>query len=379
MWNKSVDMLVRHARWLTIVCLCSTALPAYWLRNARVDNSIEVWIGTKNKAYATYKCFLNKYGNEEFVVIASDANDPLSEEALNFQKALAGRLGRIDAVDGVLDLSSVASFFAKQTQDWKKPIRDNSFFRNLLLGEDGHTFGLIAWLGKLDDPSERKTAVEQIQAAVAQTAGDTWRVRLAGTPLLNVALDRGSQHASQRFLPIALAVSVLILLLMLRHVSGVVAVIAAVAVTTLWTVGLMVLAGKTFNMVTVTLPSLLVVLSLSGGIHIASRFLSLVADTGNREAAIRGTLAETLPPVLLSNVTTAVGFGSLMISDMQPVVDFGQFAAAGMLISFLSNAMVVPGALAWLHAGQARLSPVRPHWTIPIGHAMVARKKWVLG
>lgn len=379
MWDRSVNILVRHARWLTIVCLCSAALPAYWLRTARVDNSIEVWIGTKNEAYAAYQRFLDKYGNEEFVVVASEADDPLSEDALAFQKTLVARLGQIDAVDGVLDVSRIASLFAKQTQNWKDPIRNNTFFRNLLLGEDGHTFGLIAWLGKPDNPAERKAAVEEIEATVDQVAGDTWKVRLAGTPLLNVALDRGSQNASRRFLPVALAVSVLILLLMLRRVSGVVAVIAAVAVSTLWTVGLMALVGKTFNMVTVTLPSLLVVLSLSGGIHIASRFLSLVANTGDRQVAIRGALAEVLPPVLLSNVTTAVGFGSLMISDMQPVMDFGQFAAVGMLLSFLFNAIIVPGTLAWLHAGEVRRSPMTHHWTVPIGRAVVARRVWVLG
>jgi len=378
MWDRLVGILVRHCRWMSVVCLCSVVLPAYWLRNARVDNSIEVWIGTKNKAYSAYRRFLDRYGNEEFVVVASQADDPLSEEALGFQRSLAERLSKVDAVDGVLDVSRAASLFAKQTQNWKDPVRDNVFFHNLLLGEDGRTFGLIAWLAKLESPAQRKAVVEDIEAAVAQVAGDTWKVRLAGTPLLNVALDRGSQNASRRFLPIALAVSVLILLFMLRRISAVVAVIVSVGVSTLWTIGLMVLAGKTFNMVTVTLPSLLVVLSLSGGIHIAARFLSLLAGTDDQQSALDGALAEVLPPVLLSNVTTAVGFGSLVISDMQPVVDFGQFAAVGMLLSFLFNAIVVPGMLAWLHVGEVRQSPVSAHWTIPIGRVVVARRAWVL-
>jgi uncharacterized membrane protein YdfJ with MMPL/SSD domain len=78
----------------------------------------------------------------------------------------------------------------------------------------------------------RKAVVEQIESAVAQVAGDGRQVHLAGTPLMNVALDRGSQEASRRILPAALAVSLVILAIVLRRVSGVIAVMAAVGVTT---------------------------------------------------------------------------------------------------------------------------------------------------
>lgn len=374
MLDRMTPMLVRHCRWLAVACLCSVVLPVYWLRDASVDNSIEVWIGTRSEAYRTYKQFLDKYGNEEFVVVAATAPDPLSEEALSFQKDLADRLRRIDDVDAVLDISEAASWFARNSANWKDLLHDNVLFRNLLLGEDGHTFGLIAWLRKIDNPAERKIAVEKIEAAVTAVSAGRQAVHLAGTPLLNVALDRGSQNASRRFLPIALIVSVVILGVMLRRASAVIAVICAVGVSMLWTVGLMVLADKTFNMVTVTLPSLLVVLSLSGGIHIASRFQSILADTGDRRAALEKALSEVLSPVLLSNVTTAVGFSSLMISDMRPVVDFGQFAAVGILLSFLFNALVVPGMLSWLHATAPAAAPVRRSWALPFSRVMVAHR-----
>lgn len=378
MRDRVTHVLVRHCRWLTIVCLCSVALPAYWLRDARVDNSIEVWIGARSEEYRTYRRFLDKYGNEEFIVVAAEAEDPLSEAALGLQEELAERLRQIDGVDGVLDVSKAASLFARRAEDWKDLLHNNVLFRNLLLGEDGRTFGLIVWLSRMASPAQRKLVVETIESAVAETTLGRQTVHLAGTPLLNVALDRGSQNASRRFLPVALVVSVVILVAMLRRVSGVVAVICAVGVSTVWTIGLMVLAGKTFNMVTVTLPSLLVVLSLSGGIHITARFQSLLAGAGERKTALEAALGETLPPVLLSNVTTATGFGSLMISDMRPVVDFGQFAAVGMLASFAFNAMVVPGVLSWLHAERITVSPMRPHWTIAIGRGVVARRVGVL-
>jgi len=339
-----------------------------------------VWTGTGSEAHRTYQRFLEKYGNEEFVVIAGEAQDPLSKEALAFQGDLASRLRQIDGVEGVLDITQAAAAFEKfRPDDWKESLGGNGFFQNLLLGRDGHTFGVVAWLRKIDDPPARKVVIEEIESVVAQVVGDQRQVHLAGTPLMNVALDRGSQEASRRILPVALAVSLLILAVVLRRIGGVVAVMGAVGVTTLWTVGLMVLAGRTFNMVTVTLPSLLTVLSLSAGIHIVLRIQSLLADVGDRRAAVRETLREVLPAILLSNVTTAIGFGSLMMSDMQPVSDFGLFAAIGMMLSFFFNATMVPGILSWLRPSAITVSARPTHWTSPLGRAVASRRTWFLG
>jgi predicted RND superfamily exporter protein len=379
MWGRLTTIFADRSRWIAVICLCSAALPIYWLRHARIDNSIEVWTGTRGAAHRAYQQFLEKYGNEEFVVIAGAAQDPLSEEALAFQSALSARLRQIAQVDGVLDINQAAAAFRKyRPDDWKHLLQDNGLFRNLLLGADGHTFGVVAWLRRIDDPPVRKAVVEQIESAAAEVAGGTMSVHLAGTPLMNVALDRGSQEASRRILPAALVVSLLILAVVLRRVCGVIAVMAAVGVTTLWTVGLMAWAGRTFNMVTITLPSLLTVLSLSAGLHIVLRLQSLLADRGDRRTAVRQTLREVLPAIFLANVTTALGFGSLLTSDMQPVIDFGLFAALGMMLSFFFNAAVVPGLLAWLPAGQITVRTRPTHWTARVGRAVAARKSWFL-
>ncbi|MEN6578035.1 MAG: MMPL family transporter [Phycisphaerales bacterium] len=379
MWVRLAEIFADKSRWIAVICLCSVVVPAYWLRNAHIDNSIEVWTGTRSEAHQTYRQFLEKYGNEEFIVVAGEVQDPLSADALALQGNLASRLRQIEQVDGVLDITQAAAAFEKYgPEDWKDLLGHNGFFRNLLLGQDGHTFGVVAWLRRIDNPPERKIVVEQIESAVAELVGDTMQVHLAGTPLLNVALDRGSQEASRRILPAALAVSVIILGVVLRRLAGVLAVMCAVGATTLWTIGLMVLAGRTFNMVTITLPSLLTVLSLSAGIHMVLHIQLLLGDLGDRQAAVRRTVREVIPAIFLSNLTTAIGFGSLMVSDMQPVVDFGLFAATGMMLSFLFNAAVVPGILSWLRVGSISV-PARPtHWTAPLGRIVASRRTWFL-
>ena len=87
-------------------------------------------------------------------------------------------------------------------------------------------------------------------------------------------------------------------------------------------------------------------------------------------------MQEVLPAVFLSNVTTAIGFGSLMVSDMRPIADFGLFSAVGMMLSFFFNAIMVPGLLSWLRVGRIAVRPRPTHWTAPLGRAVARRKGW---
>ena len=378
MVDRMAQFLAVRCRWLALIGVLSAAVPFYHLKDTRIDNSIEVWLGKETIEYTQYREFIDHYGNEEFVAIAGENEDPLSEDCLALQRNLADRLRRIGEVENVLDIPDIADLLSRARPDWKAILQQNDFFHNLLLGSDGRTFGLIVWLKKMDDPTVRRVAVEKIESVAKEVSAGKMDLHLAGTPLMNVALDRGSQNAARRFLPVALMVSLGFLTVALRNWRSVVAVVAAVAVTTVWTLGLMVLLGKTLNMVTVVLPSLLFVLCLSGGIHIVCRFQSMSLESGDLPLVLGDTLRETIRPVVLSNVTTAVGFGSLVISDMQPVVDFGIFAAVGMLLSVVLNFTVVPGILSMLHAAGGRMRSVDSHWTVVIGQTMLQRWRWAL-
>ncbi len=51
MTDRIAEFLAVRCRWLALVCLLSTAVPSYFLRNTRIDNSIEVWLGTESKEH----------------------------------------------------------------------------------------------------------------------------------------------------------------------------------------------------------------------------------------------------------------------------------------------------------------------------------------
>lgn len=368
------DSLAAHCRPLCVVLLVCAVGLACFLPRMEIDNSVEVWLKPNSKAYQQYQKFLDLFGSEEFVIVAGQVDDPFSDAALSIQRRLGQQLRGLEGVCRVLDVPTIGEAFWQNAPDWQWTAKRLGVLDNLLIGRDGKTVGILVQLSKLEGARARRKVVQAIESVVSKATNKDFQPHLVGTPVMNVALDRGSERDAKTFMPIAIAVSIAVLVASLRNLGGVLAAMVSVATTVISTVGLMAIAGKTMNMVTVALPSLLSVLAVSNAIHIVSRFGLHRASGMDTDSALRQTLRDLVRPATLSSVTTAVGFCSLMLSNMRAVSDLGMFAGMGMLISLACNLAVLPGVLRFL---PSRLTRARrshtPHWSGRSGRAMSLR------
>ncbi len=376
--KRLAHALADHSRPLCLAMLVCTAGLACLLPRLEIDNSIEVWLKPNSKAYQQYQHFLDLFGSEEFIIVAGQVDDPFSDAALAMQRRLSRQLRAVQGVRRVLDAASIGDALWPNAPDWQWTAKRLGVFDNLFVGRDGKTIGILVQLNKLQGARARRQVVAAIESAVPQAASPQFHPRLVGTPIMNVALDRGSERDAKTFMPIAIAVSVVVLAAALRSLGGVLAAMAAVAAAVAATMGLMAAAGKTLNMVTVALPSLLSVLAVSNAIHIVSRFSRHRSAGMDADAAIRQALEDLIRPATLSSVTTAVGFCSLMLSNMRAVSDLGLFAGIGMLLALASNLTVLPGILRLLpNRLAAARRPHAPHWSGRTGRAVSSRWRLV--
>lgn len=120
--------------------------------------------------------------------------------------------------------------------------------------------------------------------------------------------------------------------------------------TALVTTSLMPALGHSMNMVTIVMPTLLVVLTISATIHIINYWRES-ADEGGCEP-IAKAVKMGARPCLLATVTTAIGIGSLIISKLGPIRDFGTFSMIGVLLSFVVFCCGGPGVSGVVEAGE---------------------------
>src|SRR5581483_10098343 len=153
-----------------------------------------------------------------------------------------------------------------------------------------------------------------------------------------------------RFTPWALGVVVLVLGLSFRTKRGVLLPLLAVLVALLWTLGILVLAGRAITIGTFVLPPLLLVVGSSYAIHVMARYYEQVdAGVARTELVVRAFERVGLP-LTISALITAIGFGALMVNRIPAIWELGCFAVVGVLCLLVTCLLVLPAALASLPA-----------------------------
>lgn len=339
-----LSFIYKYGFLIALGLLLSGIIPIYYLFQLKIDNSIEVWLMPQSTAYREYQDFLNRFGSDEYIIVGMESDNPFSNESLDLQRSLAEKLRTLAGVQQTIDLPSflaridLADGFLLDSSDLFQVVH------NFLIGKDRTSVGLFVVLDHTLQTAQRATTVERIERIVREFEDAGHPIHLAGAPYLNVMLDRYSVASARLFFPISILFSIIVLFYLFRHPAAVFAPLLAIGCTIAWTVGMMGMLGMTLNMVTIVLPTLLFVLTLSNGIHFVHRYLYDLSHTGSIEAR-NHTIASLIQPTFYAALTTAVGFASLMLSDMKPVADLGCFAAIGMGVSYVCNVFIVPFVL----------------------------------
>ncbi len=110
----------------------------------------------------------------------------------------------------------------------------------------------------------------------------------------------------------------------------------------LWLLGTMYLLGINFNVVTVTVTSLTIGLGITYAIHITHRFLEDWEREKSIEDAIKKTVRHTGTSIFGAAATTMAGFGTLTLSSMPPIQQFGEISTLSILYSFILSVFILP-------------------------------------
>lgn len=120
----------------------------------------------------------------------------------------------------------------------------------------------------------------------------------------------------------------------------------AVGVATTWTMGLYVALGRQLNMVTMALPTLVLVIGIADCVHLLRQVARQPHDLPHPERVIRA-LSAVLAPCFVTSVTTAAGFLALTTSSLPIVRHLGSFGAIGMMSAFVASFIIGTAALSW--------------------------------
>ncbi|KYK27019.1 hypothetical protein AYK20_03195 [Thermoplasmatales archaeon SG8-52-1] len=167
------------------------------------------------------------------------------------------------------------------------------------------------------------------------------KMTITGTVAMQKAIQKTSMTNLITIFPIALVLVSIVLFFFHRTFKGIIIAFLPPTYAIILTFGVLGLVQPELTIISVAIIALLLGLGVDYTIHLMNRFTEehKIEDKIER---IEKILNYTGRAVLLSTITTIIGFSSLMISSISPIVTFGFGCAIGILFCFISAIIIVP-------------------------------------
>jgi predicted RND superfamily exporter protein len=352
----------RLSLWVLVLLGLLSAGLALPLGQLRFDYNIEKLFPDSDPELQFFREFRARYENENDYLAIALVNEKgiFEQEFLMRVDSLCRTLGRLE---NVLEVISLTNTRYQKLNVWgqrrqvplvhltqpEKYARDSSFafslpnFVDNLFSRDARALCLYLKIrGGLEQEkglqllAELETEIQAFDFAERHLSGGLYSQSLQ-TQML--------QKEMWRLGLISLGLILLALTFIFRSLRGVIAPLLVIGFSVIWTTGIMAWLEVEINVMTVLIPSILMVVGMSDVIHLLNRYLEELRHGRDRAEALRLTLREVGLATFLTSITTALGFLTLVGAGIAPYRQLGAFAAVGVLIAYLLTFTLLP---AWL-------------------------------
>jgi predicted RND superfamily exporter protein len=143
----------------------------------------------------------------------------------------------------------------------------------------------------------------------------------------------------------------------------------------LWTFGLLAILGSEIDIVTVIVPIFVLVMGSADGLHFVTHFQDISKETTDKAERVVSTLRQVGIPMILTTVSTAVGFLSLLATDVQPIRQLGTFAAIGIGFAGIISFFTLPALMTRVGVAEHTRGPLLGN-RITRGLRWMAMRRW---
>jgi len=156
---------------------------------------------------------------------------------------------------------------------------------------------------------------------------------------------RNMQYETGFFIGLSFLLVIVFLIFTFKSVWGILIPLSVVTMSMVWIVGFMSLMGQPINLVLTVLPSIIFVVGMSDVIHLIAKFFDELRAGHDKITAVKRAYKEVGVATLMTSVTTAIGFLSLLTINMEPIWEFGIYTAIGVMMAFLLAYTLLPPLL----------------------------------
>ena len=371
MWNKLAEGIIRYRLPLSILIALTTVFMGYHASKVEMSYEFARTVPPDDPDMIYHDQFKAQFG-EDANLIAIGLRDSAIYKLENFQafRELTRDIKNITGVTEVLSLP-VLKLIQKDTVNTKFFLADiftdtissqsdldsllkvavnqKIYADQLINTRNGATMMLVSVQKEVMNSPKRVGMTQSLVDAGKIFEGKTnIQLRYAGLPFIRTVVATALKREMNIFLIASAVVTGIIMFVFFRSFRAVLFSMIIIGILVVWTLGTLVLCGFKITLLSGLIPPVIVTIGVTNAIYLLNKYHLEFNKTKNKKEAIKGVVQKMGLAMFLTNLTVAIGFLTLLATDISILREFGIVAGINIMALFFVSLVMIPSVFYWL-------------------------------
>ena len=366
-WEKFARLILRNRILLLVLVLINTIFLSTQWKNIRFSYSEANLMPNDHPFNIAYNDFVDVFGEEGNLLIIA-VNDSLLFDTTNFNAwiKLSDSFKLKKEVNNVLHVGNFPiikkdkikkeftidslkneSFTSnKKITEFKALLfNDFPFYENILFNKKTGTIQTAIYLDKeVINNIERIDFVNNIFIPSIKEfeKQSNLNVRISGMPYIRTMNAQNIMDEIGKFVIIAICVTIFIFFFFFRSYRATLITLSIVITGVMWALGILGLLQFEITVLTALIPPLIIVIGVPNCIFLINKYQHEVKKHGNQARSLQRVISKIGNATLMTNITTACGFATFILTDSQVLKEFGVVASINIMVIFILSILLIP-------------------------------------
>ncbi len=366
-WSKVARLILRNKNLFIILIIAITGFMMTQWKYVKISYAQKSILPNTNQYVKDYNLFKSKFPNDNSVILIGIKDSTLfTKDKLNQWNNLSSEIEQNTEIESVISIHNLKVLkkdtlhkkfvFTKllnhkvqsdaEAIRIKKTLFDSlPFYESLLFNKKSGAVQMIISLKKEITESKKRAVFiqEKLIPLIDKYKKSSFpKLHVSGLIYIKTLDAKLIKDEIPLFLGLTLLVSAIILLFFFRSFSPMIVSLTIVGIAVMWTFGFMGLLGFQISILTAIIPPLVIVIGVPNAIFLINKYQQEIKSHGNQAKSLQRLISKTGNAILMTNLTTAIGFGTFVVVNNKLLKEFGIIASLSILSIFLLSILIIP-------------------------------------
>jgi len=366
-WSAIARFILRNRPFILIVIAAITVLLALQWKNMRFTYTEANLLPDDHEINIQYNAFLNQFGEEGNLIVLGVKDSTLfTPEKFTAWNQLSSDFKKAADVEFILSIGDLQKLEKRtDTEGFKMVpfIKDSiftqeklnqhqyelftklPFYNGLVYSPDKLSVRTAIYLNKdIVNSAERKDfIVDNLIPRIQKFEADTGiKVHTSGMPYIRTLNSQNIIDEIGMFIGAALLVTSLIFFFFFRSFRATLISMLTVIIGVMWAFGILGILHYEITVLTALIPPLIIVIGIPNCIFLINKYQQEIKQHGNQAKSLQRVISKVGNATLMTNVTTASGFATFILTNSKLLKEFGIVASINILAIFLLSLLIIP-------------------------------------